>query len=48
MQEFAAADYAIFYKLCSIKQLLYIADFSNEVFSGSYLCNKVLAEELYL
>ena len=48
VQGFTAADYAIFCKLCGIKQLLYTVDFSKEVFSGSYLCNKILAEEFYL
>ena len=38
----------IFYKLYSVKQLLYIADFSEEVFSSSYLFDKVLAEKLCL
>jgi len=38
----------MFRKLYSIKQLLYIVDFSEEVLSSSYLFNKVLAEELYL
>ena len=41
-------NYAIFCKLYSVKQLLYIVDFSKEVFSGFYLFNKVLAEELCL
>jgi len=38
----------IFRKLYSVKQLLHIADFSKEVLCGSYLFNKVLAEELCL
>jgi len=48
MQGFAATNYAIFYKLYSVKQLLYTADFSKMVLCGSYLFNKVLAEELCL
>ena len=38
----------IFCKLYGVKQLLYTADFSKEVFSGFYLFNEVLAEELCL
>ena len=38
----------IFRKLYSVEQLLYTADFSEEVFSSFYPINEVLAEELYL
>ena len=38
----------IFCKLCSVEQLLYIADFSEEVLSSFYPFNEVLAEELCL
>ena len=48
MRGFATTDYAIFRKLYSVEQLLYIVDFCEEVLSGFYLCSKVLAEELYL
>jgi len=51
-QESAAAataiNYAIFYKFCGVKHLLYIIDFYKEVFYSFYLYNKVLVEELYL
>ena len=43
-----ATNYAIFRKLYSVEQLLYTADFSEEVLSGFYSFNEVLAEVLYL
>ena len=38
----------IFYKLCSVKQLLYTVDFCKEVLSGFYPFDEVLAEKLCL